>query len=90
MILSFFKVSGHSMEPYLKEGNVVAAIKFLPLKPRDVVVFQHHDKKMVKRIKEIKKDLVYVAGDNKDDSMDSKIIGWIHKKDIVGRVVFKI
>lgn len=90
MMFSFFKVSGHSMEPFLKEGSVVLTSSIFPIKILDVIVVQYENKKMVKRIMEIKNGKVYVEGDNKKDSLDSKKIGWIDRKEIVGKVLFKI
>lgn len=90
MIIGFFKVSGHSMEPYLQEGNRVIALGHLPFKQGDVVVFKKHSKLFVKRVGKITRDKVVVVGDNKKDSLDSRHFGEIKKHDIIGKVVFKL
>ncbi len=90
MMFSFFKVSGHSMEPFLKEGSVVFTSILFPIKISDVVVFQYHNKKMIKRVAKIQDKKIYTEGDNKNDSLDSKKIGWIDKEEIIGKVLFKI
>lgn len=87
MILGKFKVSGHSMEPYLKEGDKVLASSFLGFRKGDVVVFKYDSKNLIKRITRIDLEKVYLEGDNKKDSLR---ISSIQKKDILGKVIFKI
>ncbi len=86
VFLRKYKISGHSMEPSLKDGTeVLVSGLFLNLKIEDVVAFKFDKKMILKRVKEIKNGKVLVQGDNKKDS---KEFGWIEKKDILGRVVF--
>ena len=82
-----FKVSGHSMEPYLKEGDQVLAFKFSEIKKGDIVVFRYESKTLIKRVKDIKKEKYFFEGDNKRDSLK---IGEISKGDIIGKVIFKL
>ena len=93
MLLGKFKITGHSMEPFLLNNQTVLAssIPFILSKPKidDVVVFKVDDEIYIKRIKEIKNQKVFLIGDNKTDSLDSRKIGWIDKKDIIGKVVYK-
>jgi len=92
--LSRFTISGHSMEPTLSQGQTVLAsfIPFLFSKPKvdDIVAFRKGEKMFIKRISKINGEKYFVSGDNKEDSMDSRRFGWILKKDIVGKVVYKI
>ena len=53
----------------------------------DVVL--KREKYIIKRIAKINKDKVFVEGDNKKDSLDSWKFGWVYRKEIVGKVVFK-
>lgn len=87
MILRKFKVSGHSMQPYLHEGQYVLVATFLGFKMGDVVVFKQSSKVFIKRITKVNKDTYLVEGDNKNDSLH---IGKILKRDIIGKVIFKI
>lgn len=82
-----YKISGHSMEPYLKEGDQVLALGFLKINVRDIVVFRYNSKNLVKRITRIKNNEVYFQGDNKSDSLK---IPKIPKHDIIGKVILKI
>ena len=78
------------MEPSLKEGQIVWVNNWSYLlsnpKVGDIVVFRFHNKELVKRITQIKIDSVEVVGDNKADSLDSKDLGSIFLKDIIGKV----
>jgi len=92
LLLSRFKISGHSMEPTLFEGQtvLVSSIPFFFSKTKtgDIVAFKKAEKVFIKRIAKTDKGKYFVSGDNKKDSMDSKRFGWILKKDIIGKVVY--
>jgi phage repressor protein C with HTH and peptisase S24 domain len=87
MILRRYKISGHSMEPYLKPDDQVLAVGFLRIKKGDVVVFKYSSKYLVKRVLKIKNDEIFVQGDNKKDSLP---ISSIKKDAIMGKVLFKL
>ncbi len=98
MLLSFLKIAGHSMEPHIKNGSVVIISFFSYLfkdpKIGDIVAFRKdlsagsQEKNIyVKRIRKIKGHNYFVSGDNKADSIG---IGWVRKRDIVGKMVYKI
>jgi len=93
MLLSRFKITGHSMEPFLLNSQTVLAssIPFIFSKPKvgDVVVFRYQNKHFIKRISKIKGDSLFLKGDNKEDSLDSKKFGWIDRKNIFGKIFFK-
>lgn len=86
-----FKISGHSMEPTLKEGNQVLvnqwAYFFRKPKVGEVVVFKISREYWVKRIKRIDAKNLMVEGDNR---LDSQRIGPINKKNLVGKLISKI
>lgn len=85
-----FEVIGHSMEPAIKNGQeiIVSKIPFWLIPPRkgDIVAFDDNGMMIVKRITEAKKSKFKVKGDNKKDSKD---YGWIERKNIIGKVVYK-
>lgn len=78
------------MQPTFKNGEtvLVSSVPYMFVRPKvgDIVVFYHKTmkKNMIKRIKKIKNRRYFVMGDNKDDS---KRMGWITRKQIVGRVI---
>lgn len=92
LLLSRFKIYGHSMEPTLLNGSIVlvSSIPYLVNKPKigDIVAFRLNRKVLIKRIVKINKEEKYfVKGDNEKDSFDSAKFGWIKKKEIVGKVI---
>lgn len=83
------------MESNYKEGETVFVNKlsyFLKkIKIGDVVAVKNQEAKIfIKRIAKIKGEKLFVLGDNLKESIDSRHFGWILRKDILGKVVFKI
>lgn len=93
MLLSKIKVAGRSMEPTLKNGQIVIASSipffFKKPKPGDIIILLHRQC-IIKRITKVKDGEVFVVGDNKKESTDSRNFGWVSKKEILGRVIGKI
>jgi signal peptidase I len=95
LLLSKFKIIGHSMEPLIKNGDLVlvSGISYLFRNPQkgDMVAFKNKERKiLIKRIHSIKNANYFVLGDNKNDSLDSRSYGWVLRKDILGKVIYKI
>lgn len=90
ILLGKFKISGHSMEPTIHEGDKVLVLAFLKVKKGDVVAFRYNTKVLIKRVKNIKGDVYELKGDNTRDSLDSKQFGEVSKNDIIGKVVWKL
>ncbi|MDO8659757.1 MAG: nickel-type superoxide dismutase maturation protease [Candidatus Parcubacteria bacterium] len=90
MLLSKVRIIGHSMEPALKDDQIVivSSIPYFFKKPRvgDIVILRH-ERHIIKRIEKIKDDKFFVVGDNKKESTDSRKFGWILKKTILGKVI---
>lgn len=82
------------MEPTLRNRSIVLAssIPYLFLNPSisDIIVFQRGEKTFIKRIQKIENGRYFLVGDNQNDSMDSRKFGWIHGKQIVGKVILKL
>ena len=78
------------MFPFLNPGDTVVVSKFGKIKIKDVVVFKINKLKYIKRIEENKNKKYFVIGDNKKESIDSRKFGWIEKKDIIGKVIYRI
>lgn len=54
----------------------------------DIVVIRHNGLEKIKRIKKIYYRKVWVEGDNKENSTDSRNFGPISRVEIVGKVVY--
>lgn len=84
------------MKPFISSGDVILVnrLSYLFKNPKigDVVVIKNNDKKkyLIKRIQRIREKTYFVMGDNKKESVDSRNFGWITKKDILGKMLFKI
>lgn len=89
---SRFIVHGKSMFPTLKPGQNVLVFTwryfFSHPKIGDIVVIKKNGKSIVKRIQKYDGRGVFVIGDNKKESTDSRSFGEISKSEIVGKVIF--
>ena len=73
------------------EKALISSLPFFFKSPSigDIVAFREDDKIFVKRIKFIKEDKFFLEGDNNKDSLDSRSFGFIFKKQILGKLIFK-
>lgn len=82
------------MEPAFKPEDYVLVnrLSFLLKNPKikDAVIARIKGKMLLKRIKKIENGKYFIVGDNWEDSYDSRRFGLIEKKDIIGKVLFKI
>lgn len=86
------------MSPFLQSGEniLVSKIAYLFRRPKidDVIIVQNpkdrEENYLVKRIVKMKDTKLYVLGDNRKESIDSRRFGWIHGKNIVGKMVSKV
>lgn len=89
--VSRFTVSGNSMSPSLKEDQDILSFNwFHKLKIGDMVVIKKNGKEMVKRVSKIldREKMIFVEGDNKEESTDSRDFGPVSKDKIIGKVIF--
>lgn len=82
------------MTPSLNESEEVITISYFFTKPKigDIVVFRDIVPPFVfcKRITKIFNDKIWVEGDNKKISIDSRKFGYIEKSNIIGKVIIKL
>lgn len=79
------------MYPLLKDGEKVFCISCVltSLKEGDIVVFKHHKEGlMIKKLTKINWQGYYVKGTN-PHSIDSSIFGYLEKKDILYKMIYK-
>lgn len=91
-----FQVQENSMEPFLSPGDFILVNRwsYFLKKPKvgDVIIIRatKTEKYFIKRVKKIKKNKCFVLGDNEKESIDSRTFGWVSKKDIVSKMIFKL
>lgn len=77
------------MFPTLKKGQDILSINwFYKPKVGDIVIIKQEGKEMVKRVQKMDGRRVFVTGDNKDESTDSRHFGSIKMDQVVGKVVY--
>ena len=83
----FRKVQGHSMSPNLQPGWIVIGRRTRRVAFGDAVIAKKENMEIVKRVVEVKKKKVHLAGDNHghDGNHDA---GWVPIEDVVARVIW--
>lgn len=88
------RVEGDSMNPILHSGDRVLVDPRSTPEPGDVVVARHPYKssvRIVKRLISVEPDgRVYLAGDNPNESTDSRTFGSISRSDLLGKVIARL
>ena len=89
-----FVVDGDSMLPVLKTGDKVLVDPCATIAVADIVLADHpykQNSRLIKRITEISASGDYfLAGDNPDESTDSRTFGPVRADTIIGKVVCKL
>lgn len=85
-------VEGHSMRPALLPGNVVFGVRYRALpKEGEIVIAIQNNREVIKRIAAVKDTgWVFLKGDNRAESTDSRKYGWIRIEDILAQVRYYI
>ncbi len=88
------QIEGDSMIPILRSGDRVLVDPRSTQEPGDVVVARHPYKssiRIVKRLISIEPDgRVYLAGDNPNESTDSRTFGSVSQSDLLGKVIARL
>ncbi len=88
-----YHVPSQSMSPTIRVGDIVLTdtrAKVTELKGNDVIVFKRHARGIVllKRIQEVRSNAdnpeLFVVGDNKARSQDSRSFGWVNSEHFIG------
>lgn len=88
-----FKIEGNSMYPAFKSGDVVLVnrLSYFLNKPKinDIIILKK-EKYIIKRITKIDGNRFFVEGDNVKESTDSRNFGWVPRKAILGKVIYRL
>jgi phage repressor protein C with HTH and peptisase S24 domain len=77
------------MAPRLLHGDVVLVSRwFSAPQIGDVVVVYHDGKEKIKRITDIKKNRVFISGDNRLQSTDSNDFGWLDRRAVIAKLLW--
>lgn len=91
LFLSRFRVDGHSMQPTISPNQtiLVSSVPYFFALPKidDIIACEKSGKVLIKRITKITSKGYIVSGDNIRDSMDSRKLGVIKRKAILGKVI---
>jgi nickel-type superoxide dismutase maturation protease len=90
--ISRFTVYGNSMIPTLHSGQDVLSFNwaYIGRKPKvgEIIVLSLNGRDLIKRIEKIMGDEVWVMGDNRAESTDSRDFGTVAIESVVGKVVY--
>lgn len=75
------------MLPSLAPGKIVIATSMLRPKVGRIVVIQHDGLEKIKRVTKAHSSELFVEGDNKASSTDSRQFGWVSKTLVIGVVI---
>ena len=78
------------MFPALKPGQDILSFNWA-YKPNigDIVVIKVNEKEMVKRVQNVYDREVFVIGDNRTQSTDSRQFGSVNMNQIIGRMIYQ-
>jgi len=84
------RVEGNSMVPVLKSGDIVFARKIhhMHIYANSIVIANINGKEIIKRVGIVKNGKVFLIGDNKAASTDSRTFGLVSCSVVLGKVVF--
>lgn len=84
------RIVGQSMEPTLKHGQTIVAVRRLRPTAGTLVIIRHGNKEKIKRVHRVKHGLIYVVGDNPPASTDSRHFGWLPASSVIAVVVWPL
>lgn len=87
-MLQIRRIYGTSMQPNLTHGQFVAFARIGKFNVGDVVLCKIDNMDSIKRIVKLRTDGVWVEGDNKPGSTDSRDFGWISRLAIKSKLVY--
>ena len=87
---SIRRIVGNSMKPFLYNGDIIICKKQKTYNTDDVVICRNAHRIIIKRIQSIVDDKVYLVGDNKLASTDSRYFGSVKSSAIIAKYLWRI
>ena len=85
------RIVGESMHPTLLPGTVIIALRAKRLvRPGRVVVLKHNGIEKIKRLSKKLGQELFLEGDNKLGSTDSRQFGWLPTSHVIGVAVWPL
>jgi phage repressor protein C with HTH and peptisase S24 domain len=78
------------MRPTYAPGDTLLAATWLRPKVGVVVVVTHNQRPLIKRVTKLTSDRIWVEGDNRDASTDSRQFGSLPRSQIRARILLKL
>lgn len=82
--------NGNSMSPTINDSDLIIYYKTNKNIKKDDIVIVNLNKKVVKRVKYIKNNKIFLVGDNINNSYDSRKYGEVEYSRIMGKVIYII
>ncbi|MGH7142061.1 MAG: S26 family signal peptidase [Candidatus Saccharimonadales bacterium] len=82
------RIKGSSMLPSLQPGQIVIGWRFGQPEVGDIIILRHDGLEKIKRIDKIEGNKLFVLGDNKNESTDSRQFGNIDYRQVVARIIW--
>lgn len=88
--LGLYRVSGHSMLPTCRPGDVLVGWRWFRPQPGQVVIAQTPQRCLVKRVVRLSPGQAWLEGDNAAESTDSRSQGLYPIEEIKVQVIAKL
>jgi nickel-type superoxide dismutase maturation protease len=87
--LGFYRVAGDSMRPTFAPGDTLVGWRWFRPRAGQVVV-AHHNQPLIKRVKSVHPDHVWLEGDNAAASTDSRTFGLVPRAQLEAVIIARL
>jgi phage repressor protein C with HTH and peptisase S24 domain len=87
--IGIYRVSGASMQPGYEPGDTLLGLRWFRPRPGQVVVLRR-DRPLIKRVGRLDDGRVWLLGDNRAHSTDSRHFGPVREFELEARIIAKL